>query len=462
MLSDQDHESVAPVVPLSEPARPVETGAGRPHPAERSRLGRARPIILVVALAATFGAGFGVGQIELRPAAPPAVTATGDPTPTTPAVTDDPTTDADDLALIEEAWNAIREHYVEADELDERKLAYAAIDGLAEAVGDTGHTTFMSPEERAARSGALSGSYVGIGAQVDTNDEGLPVILGVFRESPADAAGLRSGDVIVAVDGEPTAGQDIDAVVERVRGEAGTAVVLTVRTGDAPERDVRIVRADVNVEPVSWSLVAGTTTAVLRLEQFSSGAAQKLRAALAEAGTAGADRLVLDLRGNPGGYVSEAVGVASEFLASGPVYIERDADGNEKATSVAGDGSATDLPLVVLVDGSSASAAEIVAGALQDAGRARVVGETTFGTGTVLGEFGLSDGSALRIGTLEWLTPKGRIIWHEGIVPDVAVERPVGVDAIVPDDLRAMSADRVDAIADPQLLRALELVASGS
>jgi carboxyl-terminal processing protease len=160
--------------------------------------------------------------------------------------------------------------------------------------------------------------------------------------------------------------------------------------------------------------------------------------------------------------VSEAVGIASEFLASGTVYIERDADGNEKATSVAGDGSATDLPLVVLVDGSSASAAEIVAGALQDAGRARVVGETTFGTGTVLGEFGLSDGSALRIGTLEWLTPKGRVIWHEGIVPDVAVARPDGVDAIVPDDLRTMSAERVDAIADPQLVRALGLVASGS
>ncbi len=148
--------------------------------------------------------------------------------------------------------------------------------------------------------------------------------------------------------------------------------------------------------------------------------------------------------------------------ASGNVYIERNAAGEEKPTAVTPGGAATDLPLVVLVDQGSASAAEIVAGAIQDAGRGKLVGERTFGTGTVLGEFALSDGSALRIGTVEWLTPKGRVIWHEGIAPDVVVARPADVAPVVPDDVRAMTADQAARITDPQLKKALELVAEAS
>jgi carboxyl-terminal processing protease len=209
-------------------------------------------------------------------------------------------------------------------------------------------------------------------------------------------------------------------------------------------------------------MVPGTKTAMLRLEQFSSGAAPKVRSALQEIKAAGADRLIFDLRGNPGGYVNEAVAIASEFLASGNVYIERNAAGEEVPTAVTPGGVATDIPLVVLVDKGSASAAEIVAGAIQDAGRAKLVGEQTFGTGTVLGEFALSDGSALRIGTVEWLTPKGRVIWHEGIAPDVVVARPADVAPVVPDDLRTMSAADVARKADPQLEKAIELAAQAS
>jgi carboxyl-terminal processing protease len=209
-------------------------------------------------------------------------------------------------------------------------------------------------------------------------------------------------------------------------------------------------------------MLAGSKTAVVRLEQFSKGAGDALVAALKAARAAGADRLVLDLRGNPGGYVGEATQVASQFLASGTVFIERDAKGVEKPTSVTPGGVATDLPLVVLVDKGTASASEIVAGAIQDAGRGTIVGVTTFGTGTVLGEFGLSDGSALRIGTVEWLTPKGRVIWHAGITPDVTVERAETITPVVPDDLRPMTAAQVDKIADPQLKKALELVAAAS
>jgi carboxyl-terminal processing protease len=365
------------------------------------------------------------------------------------------------MALIGEAWDLLHDKYVGKDTLDDRELAYSAIDGLADAVGDTGHTTFMTPEDRESRNDSLSGSYVGIGVQVNETDAGQPVIVGVFRDSPADQAGLATGDVIVAVDGRPTLGETMEDVLARIRGERGTSVDITVRAGESgPERTVEIVRAEVEIDAVSWTIVPGTTTGLLRIEQFSNGVADDVKAALEKLREAGADRLILDLRGNPGGYVGEAVGTASQFLASGTVYVERNAAGEEKPTIVSEGGAWTDLPLVVLVDQGSASSSEIVSGALQDHDRATVVGMTTFGTGTVLGEFGLSDGSALRIGTVEWLTPDGRRIWHEGIEPDVEVERPTEVLPTIPDDLRDLAASRVDAIADPQLERALEIAAA--
>lgn len=416
-----------------------------------------RGAFLAVALIATFGAGIGVGRIDLSgPSAPPNAAPTG-------AGPSGSATPEQEFDLIRQAWDDIHQNYVAASTLDDRALAYGAIDGLTEAVGDTGHTAFLTPEDRAANSSALSGSYVGIGVEVDTNDAGLPLIVGVFRGSPADAAGLHSGDVLTAVDARPTTGEDLDTVVSWVRGEAGTAVTLTIQPADGSKvRDVRIVRADVKIEPVSWSMVAGTTTGMLRLEQFSTGAGDELRKAIRALKDAGADRIVFDLRGNPGGYVNEAVAVASQFLASGTVYIERNAQGTEKATVVKPGGTATEIPLVVLVDGGTASAAEIVAGAIQDAGRGKIVGEQTFGTGTVLGEFPLSDGSALRIGTVEWLTPKGRVIWHAGIAPDVVVERAADLTPIVPNDLRTMSAAEVRSLRDPQVKKALELVTTPS
>jgi carboxyl-terminal processing protease len=429
--------------PQSVEATPV-TVARRPS---TRRIGAARAAAIALALALTFGVGVGVGRVV------PADLLGGAAPSGAPAASGDP------LALITEAWNAIHQNYVDAKDLDDKALAYGAIDGLTDAVGDTGHTSFMTPEERKSRDSSLAGSYVGIGAEMDVTADGLPLVVGVFRGSPAESAGLRTGDIMVAVDGRDTTGSDLDTVIGWVRGEAGTDVVLTVKNGaDGAERQLRITRADVHIEPVSWTMVAGSKTAVIRLEQFSKGAGDELIAAIKAAQAAGADRLALDLRGNPGGYVGEAVAVASQFIASGTVYIERNAKGEEKPSPVTAGGIATTIPLVVLVDHGTASAAEIVAGAIQDAGRATVVGVTTFGTGTVLGEFPLSDGSALRIGTVEWLTPKGRVIWHAGIVPDVTVERPDTVAPVLPDDLHNMSAAEVASLKDPQLKKALELV----
>ena len=440
-----------PTEPTTDPGPPAATSfANGPSqawgsPAAGRRRGSTiRRVAIGLGLVLTFGVGIGVGRFALP--------ASGSVNGSTP----DPAFD-----LISQAWEILHQDYVGADTLDDKALAYGAIEGITDAVGDTGHTSFLTPQERADRAEELSGSYVGIGVRIDVAEDGRPLIVGVFTGSPAQAAHLEPGDIIVSVDGQPTDGQDLDEVSGRIRGEAGSTVRITVRHGlDGADRELSIVRAQVTVETVSWAIVPGTETAVIRLEEFSHGAADGVKQALGAIREAGADRVVFDLRGNPGGYVDEAVGVASQFLSSGNVFVERDAAGKETTHAVSPGGAATDLPLVLLIDGGTASSAEIVSGAIQDAGRAQLIGATTFGTGTVLGEFELADGSALRVGTVEWLTPKGRRIWHEGIVPDVAVERADDVRPILPDDLRGMTAAQADSLADPQMARALSAVAS--
>jgi carboxyl-terminal processing protease len=403
-------------------------------------------------LIVTFTAGIGVGRLV----GPTGATSGSTPNPASSA-SHAPT----GFGLIKEAWDTLHQQYVARDQLDDTSLIYGAIKGMTNAVGDTGHTDFMTAEEREQRNDSLSGSYVGIGVRIEPDAAGLPKIIGVFEGSPAEKSGLKPDDVIVAVDGKRTEDHAIDEVAGWVRGEAGTTVeITTTRGAGSAERTVTIERADVPVDPVSWAMVPGTTTALIQLEQFSNGSADELVAALKAAKAAGADRLVLDLRADPGGYVNEAVGVASQFLKSGLVYIERDANDKRTEHPVSPGGIATDIPLVVVVDGDTASSAEIVSGALQDAGRARIVGETTFGTGTVLGEFALSDGSALRIGTVEWLTPTGRRIWHEGIAPDVPVKMADGTTPLSPSDIAKLSAAAASTPPDAQLAKAFELVRS--
>ena len=441
-----------PTEPTIDPEPPEPTSldsgpslvSGSPA-AGRGRGTGIRRVAIGLVLVVTFGVGIGVGRLAL-PASGSDATATPAPSGQT------------NFGLIKEAWDTLHTKYVGAADLNDRDLIYGAINGMTEAVGDTGHTSFMTPDERTARNNDLSGKYVGIGVRIDTAEDGLPLIVGVFKDSPAEKAGLVAGDEIVAVDGKQTAGKDTGEIVDWVRGEAGTKVTVTARTGaKGPTRDVTMTRADVAVAPVSWTIVPGTKTALIRLDQFSAGAADNLKAVLGDAEKGGANRVILDLRGNPGGYVNEAIKIASQFLSDGIVYIDRDANGNETPQKVTPGGVALDLPLIVLVDQNSASSSEIVSGALQDAGRARIVGVTTFGTGTVLGEFELSDESALRIGTVEWLTPKGRQIWHNGITPDVIVERPSDVQPLFPDAVRDLTETEVESMDDPQLSKAIEL-----
>ncbi len=430
-------------------AGPTDAPTPPPAATDRSRPG-ARPVVrrlasgalVVVLVAGIFGAGVAVDRTGVL----------GGP------ASDAVPVDATDFALIREAWDDLHAKYVGAADLRSRYLAYAAIEGLTEAVDDPGHTGFLTPEEREQRRQALSGSFVGVGIQVDTRPDGVTVV-GVFRGSPAEAAGLRRGDRITAVDGTTIEADAIDRVVELVRGEAGSDVTLTLERAGASEPLVTTVeRAEIDLPAVSWAPVPGTSIAMLRLEQFSSGSAGQLKDALGEILSTEPGGIVLDLRGNPGGYINEAVAVASQFLDDGVVHLSRDAAGGVTPTAVEPGGVAADVPVIVLVDEGSASSAEIVTGALQDAGRATVVGRRTFGTGTVVSEVPLADGSALRIGVIEWLTPDGRSIWRTGLAPDRSVALPAGAAPLVPEDLAAMGPHALIRSGDTQLLTALELL----
>jgi carboxyl-terminal processing protease len=455
---ERDRDAVATdrsLLQAPSTAPPGSTPGPDPEPGPGTTRGRARRLVrrvgfgvvgLVVALGLVLG-GAGADRLGLFGSLP-----------LPPAAPTNPTTESAQFALIRRAWDLINTQYVARSSLNPTTLAYGAIEGLTGAVGDTGHTSFESPQDLAQERAALSGSYVGIGVSVDVVG-GLPTIQGVFADSPAAEAGLRAGDQIIAVDGTVTEGLSIDAVTGTIRGPAGSPVKLSIRSpGAKADRSVTLVRRSVALPVVEWAMVPGTTVADIQLEQFSEGATDKLVAAIRAARAKGATGIILDLRGNPGGLVSEARGVASQFLASGLVYQAEDANGTKTPVAVQEGGIAPTLPLVVLVDHATASSSEIVAGAIQDAGRAKIVGQTTFGTGTVLSQFDLGDGSAIRIGTIQWLTPKGNAIWHKGIVPDQSVALASGVDPLVPATLETSTAAKVEASGDAQLLAALRLL----
>ncbi len=409
--------------------------------ARQPRLGL--PAAIVVVLVIAFGAGIAVDRAAYPPAASPA-----------PGVANGQASEPPQFKPFWEAWDILHQHYVDQSALDSTKLAEGATRGLVDAVGDTGHTRFLTPDEVSASHQSLSGSITGIGARMAQVDAQF-VIQSVVPGSPAEKAGLRAGDVVLAVDGDPIDAKTLDQVVQSIRGTAGTSVRLQIGRQGSAAFDVSIVRAEISVPAVSWAMIPGSTVADIRVEEFSRAAADDLKSALRDAEKAGATGLVLDLRDDPGGYVDEAVGVTSLFVSGGTVYQERDASGKTREIPVRQGESIENLPMVVLVNLGSASAAEIVAGALQDAGRAKVYGQTTFGTGTVLSEFDLSDGSAVLVGTVEWLTPKGRQIWHHGITPDVKVELPTGARLITPDELRSGGADALTKANDAQLKSAL-------
>ena len=364
-----------------------------------------------------------------------------------------------DFGLIEEAWQTIRANYVDRTAVTDQTFTYGAIDGIVTALGDTGHSRFLTPEMVKAQHEYTAGAFEGIGAYVESRD-GAAVIVSPIDNSPAQAAGLLPGDIILAVNNEDVTLLSLNDVVQRVLGPAGTEVTLTIFTPATGEtRDVTLTRAKIELQNVTWAQLPGTSVAHVRISAFSDGVGQDLQQALQDIQAADLNGVVLDLRNNPGGLLTEAINVASQFLPEGTAVLQReDAQGNVQTVTAVGGGTGLDIPLVVLINQGSASASEIVAGALQDNGRAQLVGATTFGTGTVLNEFDLSDGSALLLATEQWLTPSGRVIWHEGVVPDTAVALPIGTSLLGPEAERQLTAETLQNSEDAQLLQALQMV----
>lgn len=364
--------------------------------------------------------------------------------------------DRESVALFVEALRAVQDDYVDQEAVDPEEQTYGAIKGMIDSLGDEGHTRFLSPEEVERSREAVSSTYVGIGVRLEEKDDEI-VVKASMDGSPAEETGIQSGDVLVAVDGESIKGEEFEEIGQKIRGPEETYVDLTVLR-DEEEREFIVERAELEMPVSSWGLIPGTDMAHLRLSSFSENSAEKLEGEIVEAQSAGAERFVLDLRDNPGGLVEQAEEVAALFLPAGSgVYIRKDADGSEEETSVPEDNEPLDAPLVVLVNEGSSSSAEIVAGALRDNGRAQVVGETSFGTGTVLSEYPLRDGSAILLGVAEWLTPNGDFIRGAGIEPDIEVELEEDQEPNTPNETEGLTREEIFE-EDAQLERAFEIL----
>lgn len=355
---------------------------------------------------------------------------------------------ADEFAAFCEAYERIQDQFV--DDPDERELVEGAIRGMFE-YGLDPFSAYMSPEDYQRAQEDLAGQFSGIGAEMQVLNVNDPdassecntfdqtCVLAVVRPlegSPAEAAGLREGDVVTAVDGESVEGMTLDEAVLKVRGEAGTEVTLSVQRGDDAPFDMRITRAAIQMREVTTDVLAGGRVGYVSLESFSNTAAEQLHTAIGELLDDGVEALVFDLRDNGGGYIETARQIASEFIADGLVFTQESSGDEVRQWEATGEGLATDpgIPLVVLVNERSASASEIVAAALKERGRGTLVGQPTFGKNTVQVWSELENGAGVRITVSRWFTPDHNSVGRDadgdgnadGVQPDVLVEVPEG------------------------------------
>ncbi len=321
------------------------------------------------------------------------------------------------------AWQVVMDYYVDEPAIDEQQMLNSAIDAMLATLGDEGHTRYLTAEQTAQDRESSQGSYVGIGIQVEQTDDNEYRVVTPFEGSPAYDAGVMPGDVIVAVNGIEVANQTLQDVINQIRGIEGTSVEVTFRQASTGELVTHsLVRSRITISSVQWMML-DNNIALLRLSQFTSGSGDDLARALNDAKRAGAEGVVLDLRNNPGGYVVEAMQIASMFVPDeSVVFISQTRDGGRvEHLSERESIHIDDLPFVVLINQGSASSSEIVSGAISASGVSTVIGEVTSGTGTILNQFELGDGSTIWLGVELWLTPEGDMIRDDGIRPDVIV-----------------------------------------
>jgi carboxyl-terminal processing protease len=401
-----------------------------------------------ILLAGAFAGGLIVGNVL-----PPVVELPGVVLPRSQAVQpDQQSATPDDLQTLFtpfwEAWNIVHEQYVEQP-VDDQVLMQGAIRGMMDALGDQ-QTFYMEPQLFESESSSLQGEYEGIGAYVDTDGEYLTIVSPI-EGSPADLAGLQPGDTVIAIDGEDMTGIAPEQARLKVLGPEGTKVTLTIaREGESEPLEVSITRAKITIRSAEGEMLENDI-AYIDINTFGERTTQELRQALDDLLKQNPRGIIIDLRNNPGGYLTTAVEVSSEFIEEGVILIEEYGDGRRDEHKALGNGQATDIPIVVLINEGSASASEILAGALQDYERAKLVGMQSYGKGSVQNWVPLSDNQgAARVTIARWLTPDERLIDHVGLAPDVVVE---------------ITVEDFEAERDPQLdaaIETLEAILSGN
>lgn len=352
-----------------------------------------------------------------------------------------------DFRMFWEVWNDLKTKFYKQP-VEDKTLFYGSLQGMVSALGDP-YSVFFEPTGASTFGNELQGKLQGIGAEIGMKKEQI-VVISPLPDAPAIRAGIKAGDRILAINGESTAGMSVELAVSKIRGPKGTIVTLTLtRAGAAEPFEKKITRDEIHVRSIRTHALrtpGGKQVARFEVRQFAQDTAslfdEEVRRALGDK-PAG---IILDLRNDPGGYLDAAVAMAGLWIESGVVLLERDGSGNSLELKTEGSGALSDLPTVVLINQGSASASEILAGALQDHGVAVVVGKTSFGKGSVQDYRTLSDGSALKLTIAEWLTPKGRTIQEQGIVPDIDVAY----------DETDFNEDR-----DTQIEKALEIIDAG-
>ncbi|HJV33310.1 MAG TPA: S41 family peptidase [Patescibacteria group bacterium] len=330
-----------------------------------------------------------------------------------------------DFKLFWDTWNLIKDRYAKQP-VDEKKMFYGALEGMVASLGDP-HSIFLEPAASEEFAQELSGKFEGIGAEIGIK-KGSLMVIAPLPGSPAEKAGLLAGDRIIGIDDTDTTGMSIDDAVSRIRGDKGTKVKLHIlRDNDGSEpRVFEITRDTIAVQSVKITYERspkGKKLAVIKISHFNGDTTDLFLDDVTQLAARGVDGVVLDLRNNPGGYLDSSVAVLGEWIPGEVAVSERYSDGTKDDHRASGRGRLKDIPTVVLVNGGSASASEIVSGALQDLGKAKLIGTQTFGKGSVQDLIDLDDGSSVKLTIAEWLTPKGNNINTEGIAPDYVVDR---------------------------------------
>ena len=364
-------------------------------------------IALALATLGGFAAGFIVGQGNFVPQL------------TQPLLNKQSEQQAFDFAALLETWNKLRDNYIAPEKLDPQKLLWGAIRGLVREETDD-YTSFFTPDEAKRFLEDTSGHFEGIGAEIGFR-KGVLSVISPLKGTPAENADLRAGDAIMDIDGISTQRMGLEEAVSRIRGPAGSALTLTViREEENEPFKITITRATITIPGLD--ITREGDSAIIALYNFSSDSSEKFRTAVRDLATSPPKSIILDLRNNPGGFLDVAVEIAGYFLEPGsPVVIEHRRGENDIIRKAQGSGSLSDIPLVVLVNRGSASAAEILAGALRDVRNIKLVGETTFGKGSVQELFTLHSGGVLKITVGEWRRPSGFSIAQEGLKPDQEV-----------------------------------------